>query len=113
MVNIKRAYEKHEASDGRRILVDRLWPRGISKEHLDIDAWYKDIAPSNTLRKWFSHAPARWEEFTKRYIEELKQHTEILRELKQSAENITLIYSAKDPLHNNAVVLKQVLDKLD
>lgn len=112
MIRIKRAYEEAEESDGRRVLVDRLWPRGVSKEELKLDAWHKDIAPSPELRKWFGHDPTRWEEFQKRYRAELQTHSEELRELKHGANHLTLIYAAKDPLHNNAVVLKQILEEI-
>src|SRR5690554_600038 len=112
MISIKRAYDKPTKSDGRRVLVDRLWPRGVSKQELKIDDWYKTIAPSAELRKWFAHDPAKWEEFKQRYREELEAHVETLQELKNSASHLTLVYAAKDPLHNNAVALKEVLEEL-
>jgi len=112
MIKIKRAYEKAEASDGRRVLVDRLWPRGISKENLKLDAWEKDLAPSTALRQWFGHQPERWTEFKKRYTAELRAHRKELAALKKSAKRLTLIYGAKDEVHNQAVVLKEILDRI-
>lgn len=115
MISIKRAYDKPNKSDGRRVLVDRLWPRGVSKQELKIDDWYKTIAPSTELRKWFAHDPSRWEEFKKRYRTELQDHVAILKELKKLKDTspaLTLVYAAKDQEHNNAVVLKEVLEEL-
>jgi uncharacterized protein YeaO (DUF488 family) len=111
-INIKRAYETAEKTDGYRVLVDRLWPRGISKEKAVIDLWLKDIAPSDDLRKWFGHDPERWPQFATKYHAELANRKELLRELKQlesEHKTITLVYAAKDEVHNNAVVLKDVL----
>ena len=112
-IQLKRAYEKPLLEDGTRILVDRLWPRGLSKKAAAIDHWYKEIAPSTELRKWFSHDPDRWEEFRRRYTVELREHPEKLRELRGLAMRhpITLVYSARDELHNDAVVLRDVLTR--
>ena len=110
-VHIKRVYDPASSTDGKRILVDRLWPRGISRDKARIDVWIKDVAPSNELRTWFHHDPDKWPEFVKRYRAELKASTAVLRELQDAAEHgaITLLYSAKDEKHNNAVVLRDVL----
>ncbi len=115
MISIKRAYESSSKDDGFRILVDRIWPRGISKEKANLDLWMKEIAPSNDLRKWFSHDPEKWKEFENKYKNELKDKTELLNEIKEierDKEKVTLIYSAKDKVHNNAVVLEHILKKL-
>jgi len=111
-IKLKRAYEKPDKSDGKRILVDRLWPRGLTKAKADIDLWLKEIAPSTELRKWFAHDPAKWEEFRRRYQAELKQNpdqVELLRN-KTLEGTVTLIYGARDQEHNEAVVLKTVLE---
>lgn len=113
MIRIKRAYQPVSDMDGYRILVDRLWPRGVSKERLKVDLWLKEIAPSNELRKWFAHDPGRWEEFKTRYREELKDKKPYLDQIKEIArkkENITLVYAAKDEDHNNALVLQEILE---
>jgi len=112
MLKIKRIYEPPTAEDGRRILVDRLWPRGLTKDGAKIDEWLKEIAPSDELRKWFGHDPARWEEFRTRYHQELKGHTELLEKVRSEAKKgtVTLLFAAKDAEHNNAVVLKEMLD---
>jgi len=109
-VSIKRIYEPASASDGRRILVDRLWPRGVSKAKAHLDAWMRDVAPSTELRKWFGHRPERWTEFRLRYIAELKENPE-LRKLRDmaAAEPVTLLYGARDSAHNDAVVLAEYL----
>lgn len=111
MIKIKRAYEEAEKSDGFRILIDRMWPRGIKKENAEIDLWLKDIAPSPDLRKWFAHDVKKWEEFKKKYIEELKQKQDLIKIIKEKAvkTNVSLIYSAKDKEHNNAVVIMNLL----
>jgi uncharacterized protein YeaO (DUF488 family) len=108
-LRIKRVYEPPDEHDGRRILVDRLWPRGLTKEKASIDLWLKDIAPSTELRKWFDHDPGRWEEFKERYLAELKGNTEQLRLLKQELDKgvVTLVYAAKDEAHNQAVVIQE------
>jgi uncharacterized protein YeaO (DUF488 family) len=106
---IKRVYELPDKHDGRRILVDRLWPRGLTKEKAKIDLWLKDIAPSTELRKWFDHDPGRWEEFKERYLDELKGNSEQIRLLKQELDKgiVTLVYGAKDEEHNQAVVIQE------
>lgn len=110
-IRLKRAYEPPATSDGRRILVDRLWPRGISKADAAIDRWMKDIAPSTELREWFGHDAERWPEFQRRYALEVRKHREQLAELRRLARKdpLTLVYSARDEAHNDAVVLRQVL----
>jgi uncharacterized protein YeaO (DUF488 family) len=110
-VRLKRAYEPPEKTDGARILVDRLWPRGVSKEEAKLDEWIKEIAPSTELRTWFGHDPRRWDEFRERYREELAEHSETLKDLRRRAREgpITLVYSARDEIHNDAVVLRNVI----
>jgi uncharacterized protein YeaO (DUF488 family) len=110
-VKLKRAYEPPAADDGMRILVDRLWPRGISKERAAIDQWMKEISPSTELRKWFGHDPARWNEFRRRYAKEVRQNTDLLDQLRSLARQgpITLIYSAHDEEHNDAVELRHLI----
>ena len=110
-VKLKRVYEAAAAEDGIRILVDRLWPRGISKEKAAIDQWMKDIAPSSDLRKWFGHDPARWDEFRRRYTEEVHQNADLLGQLRSFARQgpVTLVYSARDEVHNDAVVLRNLI----
>jgi uncharacterized protein YeaO (DUF488 family) len=112
-IDLKRVYDPPTNSDGRRILVDRIWPRGIAKADLQIDAWLKDLAPSTELRKWFGHDPAKWDEFRKRYAGELEQRSETLEKLveKARAGHVTLVFSAKDTEHNNAVALKEHLER--
>jgi len=110
-IKLKRAYEPPAADDGVRILVDRLWPRGVRKENAALDQWAKDLAPSTELRKWFGHDPKRWEEFRRRYREELHRHADQVEQLRAMARkgHVTLVYSAHDEAHNDAVVLKEVL----
>jgi uncharacterized protein YeaO (DUF488 family) len=110
-LRLKRAYEPPEASDGTRILVDRLWPRGVSKTEARLDEWFKEIAPSAELREWFGHDPARWEEFGRRYRAELDRQAELLEDLRRRARGgrVTLVYSARDQIHNDAVVLRDVI----
>lgn len=110
-VRLKRAYEPPAAADGCRLLVDRLWPRGVSKAEIRLDDWIKELAPSSALRTWFGHDPRRWDEFRRRYREELEQHSPKLSALRRLAKvrPITLVYSAKDEAHNDAVVLRSVL----
>ena len=110
-VKIKRAYEEPAEEDGTRILVDRLWPRGLTKERAKIDLWLKDVAPSTKLRKWFAHDPAKWTEFQRRYTDELRKNNEPLSALKQEADKgpVTLIYGARDQEHNEAVILQKLL----
>jgi uncharacterized protein YeaO (DUF488 family) len=109
---IKRVYEEAAAGDGRRVLVDRLWPRGIKKENARIDEWLREIAPTNELRQWFGHDPAKWAEFRKRYRRELAEQAPLVERLRRQTRQgtITLLYSAKDEEHNNAVVLKDLVD---
>lgn len=110
-IRIKRAFEKASGEDGLRVLVDRLWPRGLRKEDAAIDLWLKDLAPSAELRIWFGHDPVRWEEFRRRYLAELALKTALLDEIRRSAagRKLTLIYAAKDEAHNQAVVLRDLL----
>jgi uncharacterized protein YeaO (DUF488 family) len=112
-IDLKRAYDPPAKSDGRRILVDRVWPRGIARHDLQIDSWLKDLAPSTELRKWFGHDPTKWDEFKERYALELEQRSEPLGELveKARAGHVTLIFSAKDTQHNNAVALREHLER--
>jgi len=113
-VKIKRVYEKTDEKDGKRILVDRLWPRGLTKEKAKVDLWLKEIAPTTTLRKWFAHDPEKWEEFKKRYRIELKNNSEAVETLKDEIKKgpVTLIYGAKDEVHNEARFLKDAINKL-
>ncbi len=110
-VRLKRAYEPPAGEDGTQILIDRLWPRGVSKTDAAVDQWMKEIAPSTELRKWFGHDPARWEEFRRRYTEELHQNTALLSQLRSLARQnpVTLVYSAHDEVHNDAIVLRNLL----
>jgi uncharacterized protein YeaO (DUF488 family) len=111
MIKLKRAYEKPEKDDGMRILVERLWPRGVSKQQAKIDLWLKDVAPSIELRKWFAHDPSRWAEFRRRYKVELKQKQELIKLLKTKAHEgrVTFIFGARDVKENSAVVLRDVV----
>jgi uncharacterized protein YeaO (DUF488 family) len=113
MFKLKRVYEEPSAEDGYRILVERLWPRGLSKERAAVDLWLKDVAPSPELRKWFNHDPARWQEFQRRYGAELKEKKDALDVLKQKGKEgtVTLVYAAHDEEHNGALVLKQLLER--
>jgi uncharacterized protein YeaO (DUF488 family) len=110
-LTIKRVYEEPDKDDGIRILIDRLWPRGLSKEKAHVDLWLKEIAPSTELRKWFAHDPAKWTEFKTRYRAELKHNGEQLAVLKQAIIKgpVTLLYGAKDEQHNDAIVLQELL----
>jgi uncharacterized protein YeaO (DUF488 family) len=110
-VRLKRAYEPASAEDGYRVLVDRLWPRGVSKEQAKLDEWDQELAPSGQLREWFGHEPDRFPEFRQRYIDELRANRARLRELRRRARagTLTLVYSAHDAEHNDAVVLAEVL----
>jgi uncharacterized protein YeaO (DUF488 family) len=110
-IKIKRVYERPDKEDGMRILVDRLWPRGLTKAKASVDLWLKDIAPSTELRKWFGHEPAKWVEFKTRYRAELKKNDEHVALLKGKIEKgvVTLVYGAKDEEHNEAVVLQEFL----
>ena len=109
MIRLKRAYEPADPADGARFLVERLWPRGVKKESLKIKGWIKDVAPSTELRKWFSHDPAKWNEFRQRYSEELRANSDAWQPLLQAAHSgtITLVYSSHDSEHNNAVALQE------
>lgn len=110
-LQLKRVYEPPAKEDGMRILVDRLWPRGLTKEKAAVDLWMKEIAPSTTLRKWFDHDPAKWNEFKKRYRKELIGNKDQVAVLKKYLSNgpVTLVYGARDEEHNDAVVLKEWL----
>jgi uncharacterized protein YeaO (DUF488 family) len=112
-IRLKRAYDAPSATDGVRVLVDRLWPRGIKKTDACIDHWFKDLAPSTELRQWFAHDPARWEEFRRRYRAELANSSGRLDELRNlaRAHRVTLIYAARDEAHNDAVVLRDELTR--
>ncbi len=116
MLKIKRVYEKKSAADGQRIYIDRLWPRGLTKEEAAFDEWFKELAPSDELRRWFGHRPEKFREFRQRYIKELS-HAEPHARLQQiaataSRTDVTLLYSAKDTEHNDAVVLADLIRKL-
>ena len=110
-VRVKRVYEPAERSDGYRILIDRLWPRGISHERARLDEWERDLAPSAALRTWFGHQPDLFDEFRRRYVAELREHRSLLSELRRRARQgtLTLVYSARDTEHNDAVVLAEVI----
>ena len=110
-VRLKRAYEPPDRADGTRVLVDRLWPRGVSKEKAAVKLWLKDLAPSTELRKWFGHDPERWPEFRKRYAAEVRQHPEAFCQLRELTRQgpITLVYFAHDEIRNDAVVLRSLL----
>ncbi len=110
-IRLKRAYEPPSAEDGVRVLVDRLWPRGLRKSDAAIDRWLKEIAPSTALRRWFGHDPGRWSEFRRRYRTELSGQAELVSELRALARKrpVTLIYAARDERHNEAVVLRDIL----
>lgn len=110
-INIKRVYESPDKKDGTRILVDRLWPRGLTKEKAKVDLWLKDIAPSAELRKWFGHDPEKWMEFKKRYRSELNENAASVSQLKEQIKKgtVTLVYGAKDEEHNDAFFLKEYL----
>jgi uncharacterized protein YeaO (DUF488 family) len=112
MIKLKRVYDKRDSSDGVRYLVERLWPRGIKKTELHLDDWLKDVAPSTELRKWFSHDPAKWEQFRRKYFDELDSAPEVCKPIRQAARKgtITLLYSSHDEEHNNAVALKEYIE---
>jgi Uncharacterized conserved protein len=113
MIHLKRAYDPAETSDGTRFLVERLWPRGVKKTSLTIEAWLKEVGPSTELRKWFSHDPAKWDEFRQRYFEELRANPDAWKPILQAARRgtVTLIYSSHDTEHNNAVALQDFLNR--
>lgn len=110
-IQIKRVYDEPSETDGKRILIDRLWPRGVSKAKAKVDLWLKAIAPSTPLRQWFGHDPGKWEEFKKRYKDELDHNSEAVAQLRalMTKEKVTLVYGAKDQEHNDAVVLQEYL----
>ena len=112
-IKIKRVYEKPSKEDGMRILVDRLWARGLTKEKAAIDLWLKEIAPSTELRKWFAHDPKKWTEFRKKYLQELKENKEQVSIIKDHLKKVpvTLVYGAKDQEHNEAQVLEELLNR--
>jgi uncharacterized protein YeaO (DUF488 family) len=113
MLKIKRVYESATASDGVRFLVERLWPRGMKKEKLDMKAWLKDLAPSQSLRRWYAHEPVKWKEFQQRYRAELEGNPDALSPILEAAKrgDVTLLYSARDTEHNSALVLKSFLEE--
>ena len=113
-IRLKRVYDKPTQADGRRVLVDRIWPRGLKKKEARVDEWLKELAPSTGLRKWFGHDPARWNEFKKRYSAELDDQRERVKQLagEASKRTVTLLFAAKDTEHNNAVALKEHLKRL-
>jgi len=115
MIKTKRVYEKSASQDGKRILVDRLWPRGVSKQAGRVDEWMKEIAPSEKLRNWFAHDPRKWEAFKRRYRKELEGKEDLTEQLKDISRKgtLTLVYSAKDELHNQAEALKEFLESLE
>lgn len=111
-IHVKRAYEDAESGDGRRILVDRMWPRGVKKEDAAIDHWAKEAAPSTELRKWYGHDPEKWDEFRRRYFAELDENSEAVAELREAVGDgpATLVFSSKEERYNNAVALKEYLE---
>ncbi|MFW6174209.1 MAG: DUF488 domain-containing protein [Chloroflexota bacterium] len=112
LLRVKRVYDPPEAADGRRFLVDRVWPRGVKKADLQIEAWLRDASPSTELRRWFDHDPLKWAEFKRRYCEELQERADALRPLEEAlerGETVTLLYAARDTDHNNAVALAECL----
>jgi uncharacterized protein YeaO (DUF488 family) len=113
MIKVKRIYDSPSRGDGKRILVDRLWPRGVKKDEAKIDEWLKDIAPSDALRKWFGHDPRKWPAFREKYKKELQERSETIGRLRKEAKRgrVTLLFAAKDPEHNNAVVLKELIGR--
>jgi uncharacterized protein YeaO (DUF488 family) len=112
MIRVKRVYESPSGDDGERILVDRLWPRGVSKERARVDLWLKEVAPSTGLREWYGHDPDRWEEFRRRYRAELSGKPDLVRTLEERAARgtITLVYGSREEMRNNAVALKMILE---
>jgi uncharacterized protein YeaO (DUF488 family) len=114
MVKVKRIYDfpRPSKDDGKRVLIDRLWPRGLRKDEVAVDEWMKEIAPSSQLRKWFGHDPAKWEEFRRRYRQELEGKKDFIEELRRDARHgtVTILYSARDTEHNNALVVKDLIE---
>jgi uncharacterized protein YeaO (DUF488 family) len=116
MIKTKRIYEAESKDDGYRILIDRLWPRGLNKEKAGVDLWFKEIAPSSDLRKWYKHDPEKWDEFRKRYKDELESKQDLLKEIKNLSKEkstLTLLFSSKEEKLNNAAALKEILDNED
>lgn len=114
MITIKRVYDEPDKKDGYRVLVDRLWPRGLSKDKVPLDDWLKDLSPSDDLRKWFGHDPKKWQEFKQKYKAELKEKKQALDQLRglvKENDQVALLFAAKDTAHNNALVLKEVLEE--
>ncbi len=113
MIRIKRVYDSPKKEDGERILVDRLWPRGLTKQRAKVDLWLKDLGPSTELRKWFGHDPEKWKDFERKYRQELKAKKELLEQIKSEARQstVTLVYGARDTIHNQASVLKNYLER--
>jgi len=113
MIQLKRVYAAPDAQDGTRVLVERLWPRGLDKQHARVDEWLKEIAPSTELRQWFAHDTAKWTEFQTRYKAELAEKTALIAQLNQMARKgvVTLVFAAKDEQHNSAIVLKRYLEQ--
>ena len=113
MIKLKRIYESPKPSpgDGKRILIDRLWPRGLRKDEVVVDEWLKDLAPSTSLRKWFGHDPARWDDFRARHRRELMEKSDLLAKIRDDGRkgNVTILYAAKDTEHNNAIVVKEMV----
>lgn len=111
MIRLKRAYERAAPEDGLRFLVERLWPRGVKKTGLPLDGWLKDVAPSDALRRWFAHDPKKWDEFQRRYFAELDAHRDAVAPIETASrrEPVTLVYSARDTEHNNAVALREYI----
>jgi uncharacterized protein YeaO (DUF488 family) len=112
MIKLRRAYEKPSRDDGLRVLVERLWPRGLTKQRAAVDLWLKEVAPSQELRKWFGHDPAKWAQFQKRYRHELREKKDAVKLLKEKLQEgtVTLVYAARDEQHNSALVLKKLLE---
>jgi uncharacterized protein YeaO (DUF488 family) len=111
MLRLKRVYDPADATDGRRVLVDRLWPRGLSKAQAGVDEWVKEIAPSTELRRWFAHDPVKWPEFQRRYKQELRAHSDLINDIARRAARgrVTIVYAARDEEHNDAVVLAAMI----
>lgn len=114
-LQLKRVYDPAEPGDGYRILVDRLWPRGMSKDQAHIDLWLKDVAPTPALRRWFGHDPSKWQAFRRRYFQELAQNTQAVRLItdRSGRETVTLLYAAKDTQHNHALALQQFIQQAE
>lgn len=113
-IKVKRVYDEPAKSDGLRVLVDRIWPRGLKKSDAQIDEWLREIAPSTSLRKWFKHDPSKWEQFKRKYGTELEEHRDEVEKLarKSGKRRVTLLFGAKDTAHNNALALKEYLERI-